>query len=164
MIPRDQGLRTCYRANKLRRAKCKIHGAWAFGLALRLWVLEETSYHGSAMTHELLAATLEDVMSVCDERGMARCDTVVIVGDNTVKELKNSVCLLYAANLVNHYKLRPFGFNSQITLILLYFGGNNFGCFRDQVFLLYVYIVWNNFGCFRDQVFMRNDDESFSHT
>ena len=49
MIPRDPGLQTAYRAAKLQRPKFKIHGVRAFGFVLRPAVLEERTYHGSAL-------------------------------------------------------------------------------------------------------------------
>ena len=106
MIPRDPQLRSAYRTSKLYRAKLKIHGVWAFGAVLRLAILEETTFHGSSMVWELIAATLDDVMTQCSVKQVAEPDTVVLVGDNTVKELKNSVCLMGVANWVNYRRLR----------------------------------------------------------
>ena len=109
MVPRDPHLRSSYRMSKFQRPKLKIHGVWAFGHVLRLAILEEGSYHGSSMVREVLALTLEDVVAECQRKGRAPPDTVVIVGDNTVKELKNATCLLYAASLVNHARLKHLG-------------------------------------------------------
>ena len=61
------------------------------------------------MVRELLSLTLEDVVQECARRGKPCPDTVIIVGDNTVKELKNGTNLLYAASLVNHGHLRHLG-------------------------------------------------------
>ena len=100
MLPRDPGLRTAYRTSKMQRPRLKIHGAWAFGYCLRIAVLDETCYHDSSLVTEVLAMTLEDVMRICDERGWAHPETAVIVGDNTVRELKNSYNMSYISNLV----------------------------------------------------------------
>lgn len=93
----------------IQRPKLKIHGCWCFGHVLRLAILEEGSFHGSSMVRELLSLTLEDVVQECARKGKPCPDTVIIVGDNTVKELKNGTNLLYAASLVNHGHLRHLG-------------------------------------------------------
>lgn len=109
MIPRDPGLRAAYRSSKFQRPKLKIHAAWAFGHVLRVAVLEERSSHGSGMVRELLSLVMEDVMVECARTGRPRPHTVVVCGDNTVKELKNSTNLLWAAQLVLHQRLRCLG-------------------------------------------------------
>jgi len=58
------------------------------------------------MVHELISLALEDTIEVCREKGIPAPDTMVIVGDNTVKELKNRVCLSGVANYINHSRLR----------------------------------------------------------
>lgn len=58
------------------------------------------------MVQEVLMRTLETVVSQCKAKDQPYPDTVVVVGDNTVKELKNSPCLCYLASLVNHGRLR----------------------------------------------------------
>ena len=105
-IPRDPSLRACYRSSKLARPKLKIHGAWCFGFNLQLAVLEENTTHGSALVVELLMITIEQVMEHCRLKSIPCPDTLCIVGDNTVKELKNSICMGYVSNLINHSKLR----------------------------------------------------------
>ncbi|CAK9095777.1 Uncharacterized protein SCF082_LOCUS44980 [Durusdinium trenchii] len=102
-------LRSAYRTSKLQRPKLKIHGAWAFGHVLRLAILEETTYHGSSMVWELIASTIDDAMQQRKELQLAEPDTVIVVGDNTVKELKNTVCLMGLANWVNHRRFRLLG-------------------------------------------------------
>ena len=107
-VPRDPTLRSSYRASKLARPKLKIHGAWCFNYTLQLAVLEENTTHGSALVQELLMITIEKVMAHCRSTGQAAPDTLAVVGDNTVKELKNSVVLGYISNLINHGKMRSF--------------------------------------------------------
>lgn len=106
LIPRDPHLRSAYRTSKLYRAKLKIHAVWCFQSVLHVGILEETSFHGSSMVWDLIATTLEYVIAEYRRKQMAEPDTLIVVGDNTVKELKNSVCLMALANLVNHGKLR----------------------------------------------------------
>ena len=110
-IPRDPSLRSCYRASKLQRPKLKIHGSWCFGFNLQLAILEENTTHGSALVVELLAITIEKVMEHCRLTGQTAPDTLAIIGDNTVKELKNSICMGYVSNLINHGKLRLFAWH-----------------------------------------------------
>ena len=110
MIPRDPQLRAAYRSSKFQRPKLKIHAAWAFGHVLRVAVLEERSYHGSSMVRELLTLTMEDIIEECARTGRPQPHTVLFVGDNTVKELKNGTNLLYAAGMVLHGHLQFLGF------------------------------------------------------
>lgn len=106
LIPRDPHLRSAYRTSKLYRAKLKIHAVWCFQSVLHVGILEETTFHGSSMVWDLIATTLEYVIAEYRRKRMAEPDTLIVVGDNTVKELKNSVCLMALANLINHRKLR----------------------------------------------------------
>ncbi len=90
----------------MQRPKLKLHGGWAFGFTLQLVIVEENQYAGSAMVQEILMVTIEKAMAQCRERGNPCPDTIVTIGDNTVKELKNTVNLSYAASLINHSKVR----------------------------------------------------------
>ena len=63
------------------------------------------------MVLEVIAMCVEDAIETLQRRGMPQPETLVLVGDNTVKELKNSTCLLHLANLVNHHKLRRLRFD-----------------------------------------------------
>ena len=54
---------------------------------------------------------LEDTIEVCREKGVSAPDTLVVVGDNTVKELKNKVCLSGVANFINHSHLKHLDAN-----------------------------------------------------
>ena len=114
MVPRDPTMRSSYRSSKIQRPKLKIHGCWCFGWVLRVAILEEDSVHGSSMVHELVSLTVEDVMEVCRQRGVSPPNTAVLVGDNTVKELKNSVNLLYMGTLVQHFRFQSLAFESGI--------------------------------------------------
>lgn len=76
-------------------------------------MLEENTSHGSSLVQELVAATLEDIMALSRAKGLPAPHTICIVGDNTVKELKNSFSLCTMANLVSHGKIRSVGAFSQ---------------------------------------------------
>ena len=106
-IPRDPELRTAHRLAKGQRPKLKLHACWAYGHVLRVAILEETSYAGSSMIQELIALTVEDIMQECSLKGVSPPDTLVLCGDNTVKELKNSYNLTFCASLALHQKFRP---------------------------------------------------------
>ena len=105
-LPRDPMLRSAYRTSKLRRPRLKIHGCWAFNFCLRLAVLEETTQHGSSMVTEIISHTLEDVVRICQERNIPAPTTLVVVGDNTVKECKNQWLMSYLSGLISHHKLK----------------------------------------------------------
>lgn len=114
-LPRDPMLRSAYRTSKLRRPRIKLHGAWAFGYCLRVALLEETTTHGSAMVTEVIAHTLEDVARISRERGVPSPTTLVVVGDNTVKECKNTWLMSYLSGLVSHHKMKPLGWTINLT-------------------------------------------------
>lgn len=99
-----------HRTQKMQRPRLKVHGVWAFGYALRIAVLDETTFHGSSMVIEMLHIALEDVMRVCDQQNRPRPDTLIIVGDNTTKELKNTFCLSTLCNYVHHKRFRSLTF------------------------------------------------------
>lgn len=116
MVPRHPDLRAAHRAAKIQRPKLKLHGVWAFGYCLRIAVLEENSFHGSSLVQELLALTIEDVMNICRRQHRAPPDTLVVCGDNTVNELKNTYNLVFAASMVLHHKFRPGWSNLNLVL------------------------------------------------
>ena len=104
-IPRSPGLVHAHRTQKLVRPRLKLHAVWSFAHALRICVLDETTFHGSSMVIQALAMTIEDSMRIAASRG-AKPDTIVVVGDNTVKELQNSYCLNYLLSLTFHKRVR----------------------------------------------------------
>ena len=46
---------------KHQRPRVKVHGAWAFGYTLNVYVLDECAAHDSSAIIEIVAATIEDV-------------------------------------------------------------------------------------------------------
>ena len=79
---------------------------------------EENVYHGSSLVLELLSVTIEDIMRIAREKGWPQPNTLVVVGDNTVKELKNRYCLGAMAQYINHHKFQQFCEMSKCLLIL----------------------------------------------
>ena len=108
-LPRSPGLVSAYRTSKLVRPRLAIHGCWAFNVCLRVGVLDETHPHDSSTVLELLLQTIEDAVRIFKERGQKVPDTLVLVGDNTVRELKNQYVLSMCSNLTAHTKFRQAG-------------------------------------------------------
>lgn len=115
-IPRDPQLRSAYRSSKLRRPRLKVHGVWAYNYLLNIAVLEENTQHGSSLVAELIATTLEQVVEIAHRKGLASPTTLVVVGDNTVKELKNQFLMGYASLLIGHSKLQHFSLSRHILM------------------------------------------------
>lgn len=119
-VPREPSLRTSYRSSKLRRPRLKLHGCWAYNYCLHIAILDENTQHGSSMTIELIATSLEKCMEISAQRGAGSPTTLVVVGDNTVKELKNQYCMHYVASLISHSKLQYFGWWTLILHVFVY--------------------------------------------
>lgn len=105
MVPRSPTLRTAYRGSKHVRPTLKLRAIWAAGFCLRVMILEENMVSGSSMIQELLAVCLEDIARIPSEKGTPFPDTVILVGDNTVKEVKNTFVMTAVAQLVNHMEV-----------------------------------------------------------
>lgn len=103
---------------------------------IRLGALRLYRKHLVDQLQEVLMRTLETVMKQCKDCHQPPPNTLVVVGDNTVKELKNSVCLSYLASLVNHGRLQflaplaSFCFYALIIIVLV----NH--CLSFSIFLL----------------------------
>ena len=117
-VPRDPELRSAYRTSKLRRPRLKVHGVWAYNYLLNIAVLEENTQHGSSLVAELIATTLEQVVQIAHRKGLASPTTLVVVGDNTVKELKNQFLMGYASLLIGHCKLQHFSLSRPILMVV----------------------------------------------
>lgn len=105
MIPRDPSLKTAYRSAKQIRPRLKIHGIWTYGVSLRIAIIEENQRAGSALICELIALAMEDAFTYCK----VKPECLILVGDNTVKELKNKFCLSMLSNYVSHLRLKLLG-------------------------------------------------------
>ena len=46
--------------SKYQRPRLKVHGAWAFGFCLNIFVMDDPSRHDSSAIIEILAITIED--------------------------------------------------------------------------------------------------------
>lgn len=158
-IPRDPDLRAAYRSSKFQRPKLKIHAAWAFGHVLRVAILEERTFHGSSMVRELLSLVLEDVMVECGRAGRPPPHTCVVVGDNTVKELKNSTNLIYAAQLVQNHCLRLLGLPMLVFYIL-----HVYIFLNGMIVLIFLILYfWFSKKTHRSKVHGDDDDEGFTY-
>jgi len=138
----------------------KIHAAWAFGHVLRVAILEERTFHGSSMVRELLSLVLEDVMVECGRAGRPPPHTCVVVGDNTVKELKNSTNLIYAAQLVQNHCLKLLGLPM---LVFLHFTRVYFFLNGMIVLIFLFFLLLIQQKTHRSKVHGDDDDEGFTY-
>ena len=81
--------------SNLQRPRMKLHGCWAFGWALHLHCMHDTSRKDSASTIEMVAQMIEEVYAICQRTGR-KCPTqLMLCLDNTVRENKNSNLISY---------------------------------------------------------------------
>lgn len=71
--------------------------------------MDESCPHGSATVAEIVAQALEQVWDICKKRGTCFPSSVILLGDNTVRELKNQYMLQYMSNLIARRKIRMGG-------------------------------------------------------
>ncbi|CAJ1406435.1 unnamed protein product [Effrenium voratum] len=109
-LPRDPALKATAALAKYNRPRLTLHGVWAFGRTLQLRVLDEPTRHDSSCIVEAIAHTLEEVFAEVERTQQPRPTSLVLMGDNTVRELKNQFCFLYGANLLARNKLRHISF------------------------------------------------------
>ena len=76
------------------------------GYSLDLHIMDECIEHGSSTVIECIALGIERAASICQARGIRMPSCLVLLGDNTVKELKNQILFKYACNLVGRRKFR----------------------------------------------------------
>ena len=84
--------------SKHQRPRIKVHGAWAFGFCLNVYILDENAAHDSSAIIEMLSATLEDV-TCYDENMCFGWSWVVFKGPKTgpilsASSLLSSLCLM----------------------------------------------------------------------
>ncbi|CAL1146198.1 unnamed protein product [Cladocopium goreaui] len=60
-LPREPELRNNALRAKYQRPRVKVHGAWAFGYTLNVYILDEVAKHDSSAILEILSQTIEDV-------------------------------------------------------------------------------------------------------
>ena len=83
-----------------------LSGLSPLGYSFDLYLLDEPTRHDSTAITEMLALTLENVKRLCDEKGACMPRTLVLISDNTVREVKNQYCLSYVCNLVSRFRFR----------------------------------------------------------
>ena len=77
-----------------------------WGHSLELRVLDENAPHDASCVIQIIAEALERVNGLCSKRNQSFPSKLLVIGDNTVRELKNSHCLQYLANLIGRRKMR----------------------------------------------------------
>lgn len=105
-LPRDKGLQTLSSWSKFHRPRAKVHGVWAIGWCLQVGVLDEDQRHDSSCVIELVARTLERVAEIASAEGRKFPSTILLWGDNTVREAKNQMVLKYLGSLVGRFYVR----------------------------------------------------------
>ena len=68
--------------------------------------MDENCPHGSSTIAEVVAQGLEKVAQLCRERGTRFPSNLLLLGDNTVRELKNQFLMAYLKTLVTRRKFR----------------------------------------------------------
>ena len=105
-LPRDPQLKATASLAKYIRPKLKLHGSWVFGFSLELMVMDEPTRHDSSCVAEIIARSVERVFELCQKRGRQMPSKLVVLGDNTVRELKNQINLGYIARLCGLRKMK----------------------------------------------------------
>ena len=69
-------------------------------------MLDENAKHDSNSITQCVAEGLEKVQEICHRRGQAMPSKLILISDNTVREVKNSFVLSYLASMVAARKMR----------------------------------------------------------
>lgn len=86
--------------------------AWTLflsGYSLEIRVFDDNFPHNSTAVVQLIAEGLERVSEISRARNHRMPSKLIIVGDNTVRELKNRFVLSYISNLLAQRKMRLAG-------------------------------------------------------
>jgi hypothetical protein len=60
------------------RPRMKIHGCWAFGVCVNIFVLDETSKHNSSCIIEVIAQTIERAFEILKSQGRSLPRTLLV--------------------------------------------------------------------------------------
>lgn len=69
----------------------------------------------------MIAASMEDIVAKCRSRGAPAPHTLVLLGDNTVKELKNRFVFGYLCSLLKAMKLQQHSRKPDMYIQYMYF-------------------------------------------
>ena len=108
-LPRDPALRSLSSLAAYDRPRCKIHGVWAFGFCISIFVMDDNQKHDSACLIECIALTLEIIVAECKKTGRALPSSLWVFADNSVREAKNTFCMKYLQQLASKFKFRLCG-------------------------------------------------------
>ncbi|CAE7274660.1 unnamed protein product [Symbiodinium sp. CCMP2592] len=109
-VPRDPQLRCSSALSSAIRPRMMVHACHAHGYTLHIRVADETVKHDSSFVLDLVAETLEKVHDICVDRKQRMPDQIILaVGDNCVRENKNSFVLSFQSLLVQRFKARVAG-------------------------------------------------------
>ena len=68
--------------------------------------MDEPTRHDASCVTEIIARGIERVQQICERKGRVVPTKLIVCGDNTVRELKNSINLTYMAALISKRKMR----------------------------------------------------------
>ena len=94
-LPRFPGLRTPHYLSKCSRPTVVVEGVWVVGHGVFFYLLDKDQAHGSNSVLECLARALESVESALRARGKRMPKHLILVHDNTVREMKNQMVFKY---------------------------------------------------------------------
>ena len=89
-------------------------------------VLDESTRHDSSSVLQIIAETLEQVSLICRRRNTSMPTKLLLIGDNCVRELKNTFTAQYLSNLIARRKMRLTG--------MLFLRKSHTHCKLDQIF------------------------------
>ena len=94
-LPRFPGLRSPHQMSGCKRPTVVVEGVWVVGHGVFFYLLDKDQAHDSNSIVECLSRALESVASDLRMRGKRMPKHVILVHDNTVREMKNHMVFKY---------------------------------------------------------------------
>lgn len=94
-LPRFPGLRSPSRLSKCKRPTVVVEGVWVVGHGVFFYLLDKDQAHGSNSVLECLSRALESVAAGLRAQGKRMPKHLILVHDNTVREMKNQMVFKY---------------------------------------------------------------------
>lgn len=99
-LPRWSDGRTPKSADKFRRPVLEVTACIVHGVGVYIYVADETMTTGASWTGEVLLQSIDSAFRCCQRAQRPMPSRVVVVADNTVKEVKNGVMSHFGSSLV----------------------------------------------------------------
>lgn len=109
--------------------------------------MDECTRHDSNCLVQIISEGLEKVQEICTQRNKPMPSKLILISDNTVREVKNTHCMAFLQNLVGLRKMRMCA--------MLYLRKSHTHCRLDQIFGILARRVGNT-----DQLFDCGDVRS----